>query len=749
VKYLHPLTALLLLSAACSDEPPVASANLRHPSGMVYLERSITDTSTRADLYIADAEAEGVRVRQFFRGIDENGAAYVIDTFVPSEAIFIPLVISAPGFPEEISPAVYSGAGTPRASLYALAPAGVVSELDPATGDSRERFGLLHVLDIRENSFGARASEAGNFPIGLLPLDELLAEPAIPTDVEVVASLADRDLVLVAFDPINGGPGQVALLSVQVGPSSVTLLGSSTATVADLPRALLHAGNGQVLVSSAGTSTVTELTLDLVAGTFLGSRALPAGGPTQGLISIPGYGALALRVDRPSVAVFTSTTGRFERSTAVFASPYTPRAEQLGTPPADRSGELSVGRLDLRGSPVVTGAHGRVANLRPSADLPTPVLSTDLTADPDGVARADVVLLAHLDGRVSFLVGNPPRLAILTEQALGLIDLGKVTGATVLTSTVVECLTAPVRQLGTVTDFQCADSVFVVNPSSPRRLRAQYRGALSVGPAGVLTPTSSTGATWTLTDSAVEDYTALKIQVGDLVDLEHHGADCTVPDSPAQDYRDRAVITAVSAEGLELSTAGEFRGLRDPCGEVVVRYEVFPAGDEAVLTEAVGGRVGAVLARTPIIDNGGRREAQFTGDLAFTLIGSLACDEADLGRLCGDSSDCGGRTCVPNVDTVGPGLCSGGMCPADSGTCVSQPVVRRCAGVEILSEPAGPLALDLRNITTNSQISRAAVPAAAVFARVRQSWFVSYPGSRSLATVEPLVESIQTTGYTR
>lgn len=749
MKYHHHLSALLLLwSSACSDEPPVASANLRHPSGLVYLERSFTSTSTRADLYIADAESEGVRVRQFFRGFDENKAAYTVDTFVPSEAIYIPLVISAPGFPEEISPAVWTAAGVTRASLYALAPAGVVSELDPATGNSRDRFGLLHVLDIRENAFLARASEAGNTPIGLLPLDEILAEPAIPIDVEVVASLADRDLVLVAFDPINGGPGQVALLSVQVGSNSVTLLSSTTATVADLPRALLHAGNGQVLVSSAGTSTVTELTLDLTAGTILGSRALPAGGPTQGLVAIPGYGALALRIDRSSAAVLTSTSGRFERSQAVFASPYTPRAEQLGTPPAERSGELSVGRIDLRSSPVITGAYGRAANLRPAADRPTPVRTADLSPDADGVARADVVLLAHLDGRVTFLVGNPPRIANLTEQTIaGLIDLGKVTGTT-LTSTIVECA-APVGQLGAVTDFQCADSVFVVNQGASRRFRAQYRGALYVGRAGLLTPTSSTGATWTLSDSGVEDYTTLKIQVGDLVDLEHHGADCTVEGSDARDYLDRAVITAVSTEGLELSTAGGFRGLRDPCGDVVVRYEVFPAGDEAVLTEALGGRVGAVLARTPVIDNGGRREAQFQHDLAFTLVGTMTCDEASTGRLCGDSSDCGGRTCVPNADALGPGICSMVECPADSATCVKTPKVRRCAGVEILSEPPGPLILDLRNITTTSQISRAAAPSAAVFARVRQAWFISYPGSRALATVEPLAESIQTTGYTR
>lgn len=756
MKHLYLLLVLLLpLAGACSDEPPDPSANLRHPSGLVYLERvNTTDTSTssrttRADLYIADAEAEGVRVRQFFRGFDEDGDPYVVDTFIPSEAIYIPLVISAPGFPEEISPAVYTGPGTTRASLYALAPAGVVSELDPATGNSQERFGLLHVLDVRENPFGVRASEPGNTPIGLLPLDQILDEPAIPTDVEVLASLADRDLVLVAFDPISGGPGQVALLSVQVGSNSVTLLGSDTATVAQLPRALIHAGNGQVLVSSAGTSTVTELTLDLTTGAFLGSRALPAGGPTQGLIPIPGYGALALRVDRPSAMVFTSTSGRFERSTALYYSPFTPLGERPGLPLELRTGELPIGRIDLRGSPATTGAYGRVAALKTSVDSPSPFLPTDLSTDEDGVVRGGAVLLAHLDGRVSFLVGTPPRVFPSGSSAVtGLIDLGAVTtGSAALAAQLAECSGSPVDRLKNTGGFGCREDVLAVEPGRTRKLRVQFQGALRVGRAGLLTVTSTTLSAWTLRDEEVPDFLALQIKIGDLVDLEHHGTDCSTVGASAQDYLDRAVITTVTADRIELRATGDFRALLQPCGEVRARYEVFPAGDEGVLTEVEGATIRAVLARAEVQTVAERRQLPFAADLAVTLVGNLACDEADTGRMCSSDEDCAGGQCALSVDGVGPGLCTG-PCDPGSPTCVNTPRVRRCAGVEVLSEPS-VVALDLRNITSNSPNPKAAVPAAAVFARVRQSWFISYPGSRSLATVEPLVESIQTLGTTR
>lgn len=740
------LAALGAWAAGCSDEPPDPSANLRHPSGLAYVDRGTAQGQSRADLYIADPEAEGVRVRQYLRANNSEGQLVTVDTFVPSEVIFIPLVIAAPGFPEELSAAVTTTAPI-RSSLYALSPAGVVEELDTASGASVERVGLLHVLDIQQNDYDARAADPGNAPIGVLPLDRLLSEPAIPVDVEVLAAGADRDLVLVAFDPIAEGPGQVALLSVKVESDAVSLLASATATVAAHPRALLHDGSGRVLVSSAGSPSISELTVDLTGASLLGTRDLPAGGPTQGLVALPGFGALALRIDRSAAMVYTSSTGRFERSTAVFPSPFTPRGEQVGTPSAERSGEPNIGRIDLRSSPVVAGAFGRVPYLKPSSTLPSALSDEDTTQDPDGVERADVTLLAHVDGRLSFLVGRPPRLATLSSaQVDGLIDLAALTGTPSSTSgpaRISECSELPVPRLTTLGTFGCPASLIPVNQAAERRFRAVYQGTLWSGSGGVLSPIDVAAGRWTLRDGNVADYTALKIGAGDRLRLEHHGTDCSATPAPARDFISEAVVSTVAADRVEIVVTGDLLGLQEPCEEIAAWYEVYPSGNEVVFAEADGGTVRTVLARVPVVDVGGVPTARIESDLAFTFTGPFACAELAQPRLCSVSAECGGRVCAPNSDGVGPGSCSG-ECPEGAATCVAALHTRSCSGVEILTLPSSPLTVDARgDLARAGSVPRAVAPAAAVFGALRGAWFVTYPGSRTLATVETLPEAVQ------
>lgn len=100
------LALLLALGSACAETPPDPAANLRLPLGLTRIERP---DPRRADIYVADAEAESVRVLQVFGG-GRN--------FLRGPAAFSATGISAPGYPTQVAAAA-RGSG---ARVFSLAP---------------------------------------------------------------------------------------------------------------------------------------------------------------------------------------------------------------------------------------------------------------------------------------------------------------------------------------------------------------------------------------------------------------------------------------------------------------------------------------------------------------------------------------------------------------------------------------------------------------------------------------------------
>lgn len=114
--------ASLLALAACQENPPEPATNLRLPLALEQIRRG----DGRSDVFIADAEAQGVRVLQYSGGARR---------FLRGPAILNATTVSAPGYPTQVS-AARDGTGT---RLFALAPG----------------QGILHALSVAEAEFQA------------------------------------------------------------------------------------------------------------------------------------------------------------------------------------------------------------------------------------------------------------------------------------------------------------------------------------------------------------------------------------------------------------------------------------------------------------------------------------------------------------------------------------------------------------------------------------------------------------------
>jgi len=200
-------------------------------------------------------------------------------------------------------------------------------------------------------------------------------------------------------------------------------------------------------------------------------------------------------------------------------------------------------------------------------------------------------------------------------------------------------------------------------------------------------------------------------------------------------------------------------GFARSCESVRVdRIEVFPAGDEAVLTrETEGGEILEVVERVPV-DQG---SAQFTKELRFEWRAengfSCRLDEGidrrdpDTGRVpdldeleeegirifsdvpCDSTRGCGpGRTCDGSRAQDCAGTCA--VDCASFGTCFVGLVQRSCPEIELRVNGDDPLVVDLNPFNTGAGGIRfpGAIPDSAVHVPNRDAFFVSFPGSRTL-----------------
>lgn len=741
--------AAVALVAACGAEPPAPGANLERPAGLVYLPRTAENGEERADVLVVDSEAQGVRVQQLLRTADGADLA----AFVRAPVVFFPLTIAAPGFPTRVSASLDEA----RARAYVVA-ATAVSMTAPG-GAAMETLGLLHVLDVRQAPFEASSTFPSNVPIGQLPLSPLVGPARLPVDVAVLFTRdaeVSEDVVALTFDDLEGGPGVLAVLTVRVDGEGVEVSAVETATVAPGPRALLRRADGSLLVSSAASAEVSQFTIAAEAPHLGPRRVLDAGGPTGELIDVPDRYVVGLRVDRSAAVIFEGEP--LERSERVFESPFTPVWERVGTPTVAQAGELAVGRIDLGAVPTAVGAAGNITRL---VDPSGPGGGTVLVDAPAG---EDVVMLVQSDGRAVFLVGEPPRLAVAEPSQVA--SVVRLDGAEDLQ---VEGCVQPLPACAPAAGQAAPCAGIAVPPSADSfQARAVYRGRLAWSRSAALaladTATAAPEGTFTLQIPGIA-LEARLVRPGDQVLVQLLGpGECPAPDEtpPLVPLADTGTVEAVEGDVLRVRFAGALGGLAQCWAEVeaatqprVAVVDVFPGGEEAVLSQVEGEVIQQVLARVPVtLEPGGAARVEFGANgedgqprpIAFAMAspsGFRCALAADAGALCDVSADCGpGRAC-PAPPQVGTEVCPR-RCPTAcelgaGAACLDLELTRVCPGVELVVAGTRVARFDVRRDTAVAQqaVVRAFAPADAVFLELRRSWLISFPGSRSLVELRP------------
>ncbi len=422
---------------ACSETERDSEAGLARPSGLVVLKRTplftTTATLARADVLVADSEADGVRVLQL--------ADSQRPRFLFGPLLFQPLLITAPGYPTEVS--AVGGSNVPVAVAFA-----------PGQG-------ALHFLWVPEVRFGATsqfqdgqvrlaslalASEGLVDPLSSLDAPvatvSILGTPEIRDRVEgalpAAAVVVDQQTVsgaeppqyrqrlMVAYDPLTGpdGPTRLVVVDVSVGlPASssdpvrtATAASTSrgriaveglvdTATVAPGLRRFVRLFDGSWIATSvasgSGRSGLTQLRVpSFEENHSIQISRIAVGGPVPSVVPItdtdqPGF--LALRSDAPLVEVFRCPPDQScVRVDAELSSPFG-SAEEPGI-------------LRLRESPVVAGAF--------ADDAPLVVQQSGQGAatlhDPD--AAGGVTHLVHRDAVATFVVGPVDGLQVATTR---------------------------------------------------------------------------------------------------------------------------------------------------------------------------------------------------------------------------------------------------------------------------------------------------------------------------------------------
>ncbi len=741
--------AIMMLVASawgCDQDPPVESANMRRPSGLVAIDRTVSETSTRSDVLIVDSEAQGVRVLQYLH-TDVSGLG---KRFLPGPVVFFPLLISAPGYPTRI--AVNDGAN--RAFVIATVDVGL--DLDTV----REARSYIHVLDVPELSTTDRISPDDHILLNSLDITEPVpGEVFVPVDIVSLGTTSSAGVTLdrfaVGFDALGSRSGRVAIYDF---PQTIT---AGSADLAIAPTGVyevaggvhdLEVHNGRVYstsifdsATSAMANVVTEVHPDLGA-----VRTLDAGGPTSGLLSAGPFGLLALRADIPSVVVFEGDP--LNRATRTYPSPYTP-LEERGV------GGDDLGRIDLRNSP-----------LGPAAFAPNvPLLTVSSVTSGE---NAPVVMVTHANGFASFLYASADDPTSPESFGLGVVSEPEPTGIYLAhgAASIGGCIAETSLGIGDANP-ECEDPIVKVATTGAARYRAQLRGAMVRSRNGNWAPTSSTAAQGILTDYAGISYTDRLVRAGDLLrmtalDVSNcRGED----DEPPVEVEYEGTVTAVRGElvEVEITTPGVGPGCTRASFDVFF-YEIFPSVDEGVLVQLNAGSIVDVIERVPAAptDVTGQLRMTFgteptagglTSPLAFDLLTNDACSEQSGGDICSSLLECAeGWGCVaPNLNTeseeetpepvdgehiptrvAGLSRCEPSVCPQAAGTCMTEPFNRGCPGLEVTV--LGTLSAEADLKQDSGQLASSvpsAAPDDAVSFDAGRHFLVSYPGARSVVEV--------------
>lgn len=715
------LGSLALLGTACPGTSTPSTGQLDRPSGLAIVTRPTGKVGvSRADLFVADSEAGGVRIAQMTRLLDTVTSGTISysqyldrNVFVRAPALYFPLIVPTPRYPTSLA----ISADTRR--LY------VLSALDSA----------VYVLSADETLLDVSETEDPGYQVlARLDLAAKVQTPGAPVDIEVLPPTGGAlDTLLVALDPIGSTSGTLVALSVS-STFDATLV--ATATIAAGPRriSVRTATPAAVFTNSVVGPTFTMVPLSGDGAVFGVASDLDAGGPTADIVDADTAGVLALRLDQPRGAVFDVEGGALVRSTRMLPSPGIVDATEPGVVAFD--------------SPVALGKVQRLSFLPNEVD-PAHLDLLGL-ADLEADGRTPIVMVVHLDGSTSVLYGHPLRYAIsipagVTRLQSLTADEVRMSGCSVA-SVLTSCESRGAQGATIDATFECgADQV--VDPSSEGGIyRATYRGSVVREEGGVLDVPTTTTATASapnarITPKAVDATGYGFVRIGDIVHVEGAPKRCsssTVAFTPSGE----GTVTGVSASAVlvRLDSAALATAL-GRCGAETVpldRWEIYPAAEEVVLAFTSGASL-VPVERAPVTRVGSGWRAPLTQVLRTTLSSSVApsCQRRKLetaaaaldGAACGSNADCGGSTCDLSLVAGCFGHCVVSAC-AEGSACV--PATRRvCPGVELQLTSA--IGSGLR--AGVSSVLVASLPEEIVVSPIRTSWMISFPGARSVVEI--------------
>lgn len=737
----------VILSQGCSDEQPDPTGDLERPSGLVVVPRS----AEREDLLVADAEAQGLRVQQYYQSLtpDAQNRYPAAIQFVLSPTIYFPLIIPAEGFPTEVA---VTNHGVRAYTSAALAP-----PRDPSTGAklaNQPTVGRLYVMDVREaSSLPGRASDDTNTTLGAVEL-EGLAPGALPMDVAVLgsdpATPYGTDQVAVLTDRLNG-TGALLILDVQTQASAPQLVPPASAVTVELgasPRSMtvVSTTTPALLVALAGEGDhVVQVD---VQGGVAQATAVDVGGPVSRIIRVDDNRALALRVDTAAVIVLERPPGGvFVRSTRIFGTPF-------GVVDPFGAVVTEPGRIDLALT-VVSGAMGWPKNGFPGVD------------DAEAIG---IVMLTLLDGQGAFLRGDTLDLLVNEEAKVTRIRPTDPTETSTVslreceTELVAWCLnedTEVPECEGLVRRSQDVDSNYL---ASFRGLLLSTRSFLVDDVMEVRTSTAPADQVAMKFSFETFDLREHRIAAGDVVSLQ-------VPQACGSAPGPWSAVGQVTAVDQALEVTFEPEALAPlptefkTCAWSEALLDVVPFGDEVVFQQSVGRTVDRVETRVPVTRGvGGQWVARIEQtpeglptSLAFTLAFGTELPSAGFesigDRRCETSAECGvGRNCVQLPDDgldACPRVCDEG-CQADT-VCNPGEQAWIGTGLEFSVAATSVQGVDLGTVSGETIGTREvinAVPYETVWMPVWQVWATSFPGSRSIVRVRASAGGL-TVGVTR
>lgn len=704
---------------ACSPDRPEPSARMRRPSGLAQVERGREGSTDRSDLFIADSEAQGVRVLQFSRFVDNNNQEIFDSEFLASPVVFFPLVIPAEGFPTRIA------ITEDHARAYVLSPV------------SRQ----LHALDARVLPFGASPGDEGARPILDPPFSlENAADGALlPVGLAVLPGDSTTDTVLVAFDALDRGYGLVKAYRFNVSGNSVSADAAEpeSVQVRTAPRDLL-VRDGLAVSSSALTNFASLITLN-TAAPFLGAVTdLVTDGPTSAIIDGAGVGVLLARLDQPSVVLFESIGGTLARSTRRIVTSFTTEA--------DRTSSAALGRIDVLRSNVAAGAHGRLHkfDVNESDEIEYDILAPYIEEEDK---LADVIALAHLNGELSFYFGKETQQALILPSGIDSVVAHE--GRIYLP----ECSTSSLAFACSIedrTDPGCPDELIIGGSDVGQIVRATYRGPMAYATTGAIGFVEEAADTTRLrlNDTTVktpfadrfvrlEDRVLFSLELpqscgsAEFVDTVLD-APITAIDSDLETYGPNVIVDVRSSSvAFAADCPNEWR---------IFSYEVYPGTDQVIVVREgpeSALQIDEVLDRVDVVRTASTSSAAATASApidriiraTMTVLGDFSCTDTVQDKpLCNTDADCDVA-----VACVGPTVCFGGCdtpacAPAASG-CATQHPVRKCSSIEVSVTGAADYTIDF-SASLSFEIG---APEDAIFSPQRRSFLISFPGAREIA----------------